>query len=379
MMATEKFANTAVTTLSSGIGVGDNSVTVVSASRFPTLPQFRILIENELMLVTSVAGNTFQVLRGQEGTAITSHGGGSTVTHILTAGALAKFKEDIFTPGGDLSGTGITQQVVGVMSVPIRASALSPTGDFQVLMIRTGGVDPYEYDLSQITQDMIAPGFSITSFNWNMGSSDPFDELPFLEVGQNLGPPYTSALVFSASYNQPAPYDVLTIRDSDNNVQENVLTPSAPQSSYSFSGKVHGNQLTFSLRAVKNGFEKTSNTTITWTRRVYWFAAIRPGVFPTGFTQAWIESSIPPTPQQNPLSTSRNRTFTVNAGTMLDDKHIYYVYKDSYGDATFLVGGFAGGFNLLGTVIMTVNGVPDTYRICESSQVGLGTVTVTVN
>jgi hypothetical protein len=96
-MATEKFANNASSTLSSGISDTDLSLTVSSASSFPTSGQFRIKIENEILLVTSVASNVFTVSRGQEGTSAASHNSGSTVTHILTAGAIKYISPSSYT------------------------------------------------------------------------------------------------------------------------------------------------------------------------------------------------------------------------------------------------------------------------------------------
>lgn len=97
MSSTEQFANNAITTLSSGITNIASSLTVVSALLFPTLPQFRILVDTEVMLVTGVSGNVFTVSRGIENTVQTSHNSGATVTSILTSGALTQFKTDIIT------------------------------------------------------------------------------------------------------------------------------------------------------------------------------------------------------------------------------------------------------------------------------------------
>jgi hypothetical protein len=97
-MAIERFANKASTTLAAGIGSGDLSLTVASAALFPTSGQFRIIIENEILLVSAVAGTTFTVARGQEGTTATSHGSGMPVTCILTAAAVNKIKDDTPRP-----------------------------------------------------------------------------------------------------------------------------------------------------------------------------------------------------------------------------------------------------------------------------------------
>jgi len=114
MATTEKFANNATSALSGSMLPGDLSLTVNSAATFPVSGQFRILIDNEILLVTVVVGDTFTVDRAQEGTAATGHSLGTQVTSILTAGALAKLKTDAFTPDGDLSGSATSQTVAGI-------------------------------------------------------------------------------------------------------------------------------------------------------------------------------------------------------------------------------------------------------------------------
>lgn len=84
----EQFSNNASSTLSSGISSGATSLSVASASAFPSSGNFRILIDSEIFLVTAVSGTTFTVTGAQEGTTAASHSSGATVTHIVTAGGL---------------------------------------------------------------------------------------------------------------------------------------------------------------------------------------------------------------------------------------------------------------------------------------------------
>lgn len=104
-MAQEQFANNAASPLVLAISVGTTSLQVALASSFPTLPQFRIIVDGEIMLVTGVAGSTFTVTRGVEGTAAVQHAAGAIVTHILTAGALvaalANVGASTYGSGGD--------------------------------------------------------------------------------------------------------------------------------------------------------------------------------------------------------------------------------------------------------------------------------------
>lgn len=85
----ENVANDVATTLGASIVDGSTtSITVSSGSGFPS-PNFRIRIDNELMLVTSVGGGTnWTVTRAVEGTSGVSHSNSATVTHVLTAAAV---------------------------------------------------------------------------------------------------------------------------------------------------------------------------------------------------------------------------------------------------------------------------------------------------
>lgn len=86
----EVFANSAASTLSAAITTtGATSCTVTSATGFPSSGNFRMLVDSEIMIVTAVAGSTFTITRGAEGTTAATHANGAAVTHVLTAGALA--------------------------------------------------------------------------------------------------------------------------------------------------------------------------------------------------------------------------------------------------------------------------------------------------
>ncbi len=90
-MTTELFSNNAQTYVNvlGGIDAIQTFIPVKSSSLFPSASgQFRIRIDDELLIVTSVNGNIFNVLRGQENTASSAHTYGSLVTLILTAGSI---------------------------------------------------------------------------------------------------------------------------------------------------------------------------------------------------------------------------------------------------------------------------------------------------
>ena len=83
----EKFVNDPGTALSVGCTSSATTITVVNASGYPTTGNFRIKIDDELMIVTSVSGAVWTVTRGAESTTATAHAGGTAVNHVFTAGA----------------------------------------------------------------------------------------------------------------------------------------------------------------------------------------------------------------------------------------------------------------------------------------------------
>ena len=69
ILMTERFSNQAVTTLSAAITTTTaTSCTVTDATMFPTAGNFRIKIDAEILIVTTVAANAFTITGGAEGT-----------------------------------------------------------------------------------------------------------------------------------------------------------------------------------------------------------------------------------------------------------------------------------------------------------------------
>jgi len=103
----EQYANRASTTLSGAIDGSTTSITVASATGFPSSSQYRVVIDSEILLVTGGAGTTtWTVARGAEGTAAVPHNNGSAVLHVLTAASLRDVPDytrtDQLTTKGDL-------------------------------------------------------------------------------------------------------------------------------------------------------------------------------------------------------------------------------------------------------------------------------------
>ena len=81
---TEQLAVNARSTLNGAITNSQTTLAVNSATPFPLAPQFRIVVDSEIMLVTGVSSSTFTVVRGTEGTLAVLHADNSPVSLILT-------------------------------------------------------------------------------------------------------------------------------------------------------------------------------------------------------------------------------------------------------------------------------------------------------
>lgn len=76
------------------------------------------------------------------------------------------------------------------------------------------------------------------------------------------------------------------------------------------------------------------------------------------------------------LQATRAKSFTVVAG---EGKHIFYAVPARYGACQFNVGGFDGGFNKVATIDFTnASGYTESYDVYKSTNVNLGSTTVTV-
>lgn len=95
-MAFEVFANNAVSNLNGSINNSTTSIAVATGSVFPSTGNFRIRIDDEILLVTARSSNTLTATRAQEGTVAASHADGARVALILTAGAIDAFRLEDF-------------------------------------------------------------------------------------------------------------------------------------------------------------------------------------------------------------------------------------------------------------------------------------------
>ena len=156
-MSFEHFVNTAQTTLSASITSTATTITVASSAGFPALSvpsslgatQFRVLVENEMMLVTGFPSppstTSWTVQRGIEGTTAAAHASAKTVTAILTAGALdgslRAYNAKVYGALGD----GFTDDTVAIQAAIDAAAAagggnvILPVGTYIVSNVVSGG------------------------------------------------------------------------------------------------------------------------------------------------------------------------------------------------------------------------------------------------
>lgn len=92
----ENLANNYTTTLAASITSTDTTLTVASATGAPS-PNFRILIDNEYLLVTAVSGTTFTVTRAIEGTTAAAHSSAAIIAQIITVAGLLQYITDHHT------------------------------------------------------------------------------------------------------------------------------------------------------------------------------------------------------------------------------------------------------------------------------------------
>ncbi|MBS3904778.1 MAG: hypothetical protein KGZ39_05585 [Simkania sp.] len=94
-MMLDTFTNNIQTLLDGSIDDSQTTLDVVSVTGFPTIANFRIVIEQELLLVTSISGNTFTVQRGMEDTTAVLHNSGKDVTHVITRDVNTRWQQEI--------------------------------------------------------------------------------------------------------------------------------------------------------------------------------------------------------------------------------------------------------------------------------------------
>ncbi|PWA08666.1 hypothetical protein DCC39_14605 [Pueribacillus theae] len=109
-MARLNAANNAEVTLTQSVTTAGTTITVDDASVFPPAP-FRLSIDDEIVEVIAVSGNTLTVERAKEGTTAVAHNAGVKAENRFTAGmhkALNDALDDLETSIGNLNNLSTT-------------------------------------------------------------------------------------------------------------------------------------------------------------------------------------------------------------------------------------------------------------------------------
>jgi hypothetical protein len=98
----EQFANNAETTLAEPVSASESTLSVVSATGFPRIPQFRVLLVDpvngdELVIVRGGSDSSrWNVVRGVEGTKSVAHPRGTVIVQTVTAASLETLRTPVF-------------------------------------------------------------------------------------------------------------------------------------------------------------------------------------------------------------------------------------------------------------------------------------------
>ncbi|MEM3008358.1 MAG: hypothetical protein QXU32_01460 [Nitrososphaerales archaeon] len=97
MSTVEQLKNLADSKLASAMDSTQTTLTVLSGegARFPSVGNFRVTVDDEIMLCTARSNDTLTVVRGVEGTTAAAHSAGAEVVHTLTKEGLDNYVMNI--------------------------------------------------------------------------------------------------------------------------------------------------------------------------------------------------------------------------------------------------------------------------------------------
>ncbi len=155
--------------------------------------------------------------------------------------------------------------------------------------------------------------------------------------------------------------------DSEGNPTITLTTPfTAVTSPHTFTKTTNNASVVFTLHAAKNAITSAPTASYAWRPLAFWGVSSNG----SGSTETFIEAL-----SNSTLASSLARTISLSPGV---GEYIYYAYPASYGAATFTVGGFEGGFDLISASIAVTNAysVTQNYRLYRSTNPNLGSTTV---
>lgn len=212
----------------------------------------------------------------------------------------------------------------------------------------TGGINEVNNKIKKVQESQIELDAKI----WDI--QNPFDISSFSvtpnisQMGSTVSPKLTWNYTHSTIKNQ-------TINNAtvENTLRTKTFTGVTATTTYTLAGTSN------------SGVQKTKTATITFANGVYYGKSTT-----TTYDSALINSLT------KQLSTTKNRTITVNAGT---GEYIFYCVPSRLGACNFNVGGFDGGFSKVATVNFTnSDNYAEKYDIYKSDNANLGNTNVTI-
>lgn len=94
----EQILNAAETTLNGSISNSATSIVVTDGSIYPAEGDYRLIIEEEIVLVTTRSSNTLTAVRGAEGTNAVSHANATKIHAVATQGGYDQYVRDFIDP-----------------------------------------------------------------------------------------------------------------------------------------------------------------------------------------------------------------------------------------------------------------------------------------
>lgn len=203
--------------------------------------------------------------------------------------------------------------------------------------------------------------FSISSFTTNIGAN-------IIEIGTGVWKAI-GAISFSAAYNNgPATGGYVAHSGWSNLTLTNTFQgPTTNTQAENYPG-LAGSSHAFTLYATDGSTPVNTGLTYYFYTKEFWGVSSS-----SSLDEAGVEGLA-----SNGMTNTRARTFAVTANT---GEFIYYCYPTRLGAATFTVGGFEGGFDLLTSTLSITNAgsYTEDYRVYRSTNSGLGTTTVVVS
>lgn len=175
----ENFVNDFQTSLSAAIADGvTTAISVVSGVGAPA-PNFRIRVDDELMLVTSVgAGTNWTVTRGAEGSAAVAHSSAAVVTHVLTSGGFTQKVSDLIAAA--ISTDGALLAANNLSDLQSASAARTSLGLGSAALLASSAILLVANNLSDLNSASAARG------NLGLGSAALVATSSLLQVANNL-------------------------------------------------------------------------------------------------------------------------------------------------------------------------------------------------